>query len=174
MKNKKSLFFAIALGIGPLAFGQAASDPATQPLAASINPPVVLKNPTILRDGKLVELQGQWLFAKDGTPVFVPTEPISTPAGTAPQRGGGHPFVLLVPAGGSVYPVQYQYFMPGAESVRHYHPYSYSHYRRGYYRTSGYGGYGRHYRPYRYSTGRARFGYRSDGALVLLPSYGRR
>ena len=169
MKTKYPSSLAIMFCSYQLACGQAPADTATPPSAVSTNQSVVFKNPSVLQDGKLIELKGQWLYMQDGRPVFVQTEPIQTPASNAPQGGrGGQPFVLLGPVGGSAYSVQYQYFVSGAESVCHYYPYYY----RGYYRSSVYGGYSGYYRPHHSSGGGARYGYRSDGALVLIPSHG--
>ena len=172
MKTKYPSSLAIMFCSYQLACGQAPADTATPPSAVSTNPPVVLKIPVILLNGKQVELQGQWLFAKDGTPVFAQTEPIQASASNAPQGGSGQSLVLLVPAGGSAYAPQYQYFVFGTESVYHYYYPYYHSYRGGYYyRSSVYGGYSGYYRPHHSSGGGARYGYRSDGARVLIPSH---
>ncbi len=120
------------------------------------------KNPVILQDGKLSELPGQWLFTKDGTPVFVPKAPPQqepSVAATEPdEQDEERPFTLLVPAGGNAPDPQYVGDGSGSGVSNAVYPSGRS------------GTYGRGLRSYRATGRRSQIGINSEGFPILLGS----
>lgn len=168
MKIKIGLFFVT---LTQLAHGQAATN---SPPATELKNPVVLH---VLQDGKVVPFSGQWLYTKDGTPVFVAASPSSktSPTATAPAAENGQPFILLVPAAVSapvVLQPQYYYGNEFAAQTAYATP-NWYYPNRGWY--GGWSG-GRHYYHYGASVRNwgnvgPRFVLHPDGARRLAPTH---
>ncbi|KKW10548.1 MAG: hypothetical protein UY50_C0031G0006 [Parcubacteria group bacterium GW2011_GWA2_49_9] len=63
----------------PQTTNQVAQSNPAQPDPTATVTPVEPENPTVLKNGRMVKLEGQWLYTKDGRAVFVP-EPEPEPA----------------------------------------------------------------------------------------------
>ena len=57
---------------------QAGNAPVAPATAATTRPPEEPQNPVLLQDGRVVQMDGQWLYGRNGEPIFLPANPAET------------------------------------------------------------------------------------------------